>query len=622
MNVRLRSKISAALVAFGIIPSVLVAAVTFYTAWTLKRNQAFLITETARAGAHSVERLVRRSGTPVKPVGPEKPNDSPPAAAAPPQSLQNQIDMAYAEVSQQLGDYGIKRPQVLLAEGKDTTTGATWSVIERRGENLTDLSATQLDYRDLFKVAFKDGAVMRAEEIIEVNDKILVGYWPLESEGAGEDAPKRILIVAVRLSEAYATIYWIQSVTLAVLAVCLLTTIGLGLLLGRQFVSPLRSIMAVTKQLQDGDLNVHIDVDSRDELGLLADQLNSVIHKLGQVVGEIRQATGSVSTASQELNSSAQQLSQGATEQAGTLQEIASSLHSVNNSVERNAQHAQQTAKTANQASSQAERGGSAVSETVEAMRQIAKKITVVEEIAYQTNLLALNAAIEAARAGAHGKGFAVVAGEVRKLAESSQAAAQQIGELASKSVKVAENAGQLLERIVPMIRETSGLVQEIAAASQEQRNAIQEINLGVSQLDEVVQQNAAASHELAATSGDLAGQASTLQRLVSFFRLEGGFDSMSLPSPAYVASGASHRSSFRSSPVRRFGAGFGRGSGGSHSSGSGMSSGSGGSDMEWGSGKSGAVGSGGGGPSASAGGSNASGIVVNLDDDSDFERF
>lgn len=621
MNVRLRSKISAALVAFGIIPSVLVAAVTFYTAWTLKRNQAFLITETARAGAHSVERLVRRSGTPVKPVGPEKPNDSPPGAVAPPQSLQNQIETAYAEVSQQLGDYGIKRPQVLLAEGKDTTTGATWSVLERRGENLTDLSATQLDYRDLFKVAFKDGAVLRAEEITEVNEKILVGYWPLESEGAGEDAPKKILIVAVRLSEAYATIYWIQSVTLAVLAVCLLTTIGLGLLLGRQFVSPLRSIMAVTKQLQDGDLNVHIDVDSRDELGLLADQLNSVIHKLGQVVGEIRQATGSVSTASQELNSSAQQLSQGATEQAGTLQEIASSLHSVNNSVERNAQHAQQTAKTANQASSQAERGGSAVSETVEAMRQIAKKITVVEEIAYQTNLLALNAAIEAARAGAHGKGFAVVAGEVRKLAESSQAAAQQIGELASKSVKVAENAGQLLERIVPMIRETSGLVQEIAAASQEQRNAIQEINLGVSQLDEVVQQNAAASHELAATSGDLAGQASTLQRLVSFFRLEGGFDSMSLPSPAYVASGSSHRS-FRSSPVRRFGAGFGRGSGGSSSSsGSGITAGSGGSDMDWGSGKSGSAGSGGG-SSASAGGPNASGIVVNLDDDSDFERF
>ena len=114
----------------------------------------------------------------------------------------------------------------------------------------------------------------------------------------------------------------------------------------------------------------------------------------------------------------------------------------------------------------QAEDGGQAVEETVEAMRQIAGRIKVVEDIAYQTNLLALNAAIEAARAGTQGKGFAVVAGEVRKLAERSQTAAHQIGELAESSVKVAENAGQLLERIVPMIRHTSKLVQEIAAAS------------------------------------------------------------------------------------------------------------------------------------------------------------
>jgi len=607
MSMKLRTKISAALVAFGIIPSVIVAGVTFYTAWTLKRNQAFLITETARAGAHSIERMVRQ--TTVKPaVGPGKPVDSPPALANPARSADSKTATAFSEVSQQLGDYGIKRPQVLLVEGTSSASGATWTVIDRQGDSLTELALT--DYKDFFKDAFKGGIVLRAQEVSEEADTVLVGYWPIESDDPLGDSKKQLVVVAVRLSEAYATIYSIQYATLIVLLLCLILTVTLGVLLGRQFVSPLRTIMDVTRQLQDGDLNVDIRVDSHDELGLLADQLNSVIHKLGQVVGEIRQATSSVSTASNELNSSAQQLSTGATEQAGTLQEIASSLHSVNNSVERNAQHAQQTAKTANQASSQAERGGSAVLETVEAMRQIAKKITVVEEIAYQTNLLALNAAIEAARAGVHGKGFAVVAGEVRKLAESSQTAAQQIGELASKSVKVAENAGQLLERIVPMIRETSGLVQEIAAASQEQRNAIQEINLGVSQLDEVVQQNAAASHELAATSGDLAGQAATLQRLVSFFRLEGGFDSLALPTP--YSGGGSPRSHFRSS-ARRFHSTVGR----SSNSSGGTTSGSG--DSDWGTpSKS----SGGGSQGGNSAGGGSGGIVVNLDDDSDFERF
>jgi methyl-accepting chemotaxis protein len=607
MSMKLRTKISAALVAFGIIPSVIVAGVTFYTAWTLKRNQAFLLTETARAGAHSIERVVRQSPTGKSAPSILKPADSPPTAPSASRSTANQIATAYTEVSQQLGDYGIKRPQVLLIEGTSSASGSSWSIIERQGDSLTELA--QSDYKEFFKDAFKGGVVLRAREVSEESDTILVGYWPVESDDPLSESKKQLVVVAVRLSEAYATIYSIQSITLIVLLLCLILTVTLGVLLGRQFVSPLRTIMDVTRQLQDGDLNVDIRVDSRDELGLLADQLNSVIHKLGQVVGEIRQATSSVSTASNELNSSAQQLSTGATEQAGTLQEIASSLHSVNNSVERNAQHAQQTAKTANQASSQAERGGSAVLETVEAMRQIAKKITVVEEIAYQTNLLALNAAIEAARAGVHGKGFAVVAGEVRKLAESSQTAAQQIGELASKSVKVAENAGQLLERIVPMIRETSGLVQEIAAASQEQRNAIQEINLGVSQLDEVVQQNAAASHELAATSGDLAGQAATLQRLVSFFRLEGGFESLALPTPY---GGSSPRSHFRPAN-RRFTSSYTKHS----SSGGGSSSAA--SENEWGNaGKSGGGGSSGGQAAQGGGG----GIVVNLDDDSDFERF
>lgn len=240
--------------------------------------------------------------------------------------------------------------------------------------------------------------------------------------------------------------------------------------------------------------------------------------RLARVVREVRNASLSVTTASGQLSSSAQELSLGSTEQAGTLQEIAGSLRNVNSSVKVNASHAQATSQAAQQVNSQAQQGGKAVEETVAAMREIGRKVQVVEDIAYQTNLLALNAAIEAARAGTQGKGFAVVAGEVRKLAERSQQAAHQIGELAGRSVAVAENAGKLLGEIVPAITQTSQLVREIASASQEQTAAIQEISTGVGQLDEVVQQNVAGSVQLASTAAGLAAHSLTLERLVDYF--------------------------------------------------------------------------------------------------------
>ena len=187
----------------------------------------------------------------------------------------------------------------------------------------------------------------------------------------------------------------------------------------------------------------------------------------------------------------------------------------------QNSDNAHQTEKIAVKAAEDALQGGSAVSETVKAMQEIAGKISIIEEIARQTNMLALNAAIEAARAGEHGKGFAVVAAEVRRLAERSQTAAGEINRLSGSSVQVAEHAGQLLTNIVPAIQKTADLVQEIASASNEQKSGADQINKALQQLDQVIQQNAAGAEEMASTSNELKGQSGHLQNIVSFFRLD-----------------------------------------------------------------------------------------------------
>lgn len=201
------------------------------------------------------------------------------------------------------------------------------------------------------------------------------------------------------------------------------------------------------------------------------------------------------------------------------MEQTTASIDVMSASISQNSDNARVTDGMAAKTSKEAVDGGQAVSQTVAAMKQIAAKIGIVDDIAYQTNLLALNAAIEAARAGEHGKGFAVVAAEVRKLAERSQEAAKEIGELAANSVTTAERAGKLLNEIVPSIQKTSELVQEIAAASNEQGESITQIGGAMGQLSKATQQNASASEELAATSEELSGQAEQLQQSVAFFK-------------------------------------------------------------------------------------------------------
>ncbi|MGW8191360.1 methyl-accepting chemotaxis protein [Sphingomonas hankookensis] len=281
----------------------------------------------------------------------------------------------------------------------------------------------------------------------------------------------------------------------------------------------LRKSATLADTIAQGDLTVsHTPLSDKDKLG---HALVTMVERLRNVVGDASGAADNVAAGSQQLSASSEQVSQGATEQAAAAEEASASMEEMAANIKQNADNAAQTEKIARQSSKDAEASGVAVDRAVGAMRVIAEKIGIVQEIARQTDLLALNAAVEAARAGEHGRGFAVVASEVRKLAERSQTAAAEISAVSGDTVQAAAQAGEMLTKLVPDIRRTAELVAEISAACREQDIGAAQINQALQQLDTVTQQNASASEQITSTSEELAGQANELQQSIAFFRVE-----------------------------------------------------------------------------------------------------
>ncbi len=408
----------------------------------------------------------------------------------------------------------LQKLKPLMAEFKLETAQVDEMLLEHES-----LYAKYMEALKFFERGKADSYIV-VDQLVKGMDRKLGGQMAPIAELIAKETEKGIHALRLEAKEKYQEA---RAISITFMALSLLVGIIASFFLLRSLRQQLGGepgyAATLANRIAVGDLTVVVETRVGDRTSLMY-AMKTMVDKLTQVIGDVRGSADALSSASEEVSATAQSMSQAASEQAASVEETSASVEQMSASITQNTENAKVTDGMAVQAANQATEGGQAVEQMVEAMKQIAKRIGIIDDIAYQTNLLALNAAIEAARAGEHGRGFAVVAGEVRKLAERSQVAAQEIGEMAGKSVAVAEKAGKLLGEMVPSIKKTSDLVQEIAAASEEQSSSVGQVNTAMVQLSQITQQNASSSEELAATAEEMSGQAENLQQLVAFFRI------------------------------------------------------------------------------------------------------